>query len=62
VVESPAGRGLRLVPDLLDAPLPPPPSLPRQDPPAPAVTAEDGEIRLTYRELSALIEEAIRSV
>jgi L-fuculose-phosphate aldolase len=51
VIQSPEGAGLRLVPDSSD----------------PARTAkasggEDGEIRLTYRELSALIEEAVRSL
>ena len=56
VVEAPAGGGLRLVPDLLDGPLPPLAS------PARAAAADEGEIRLTYRELSTLIEEAIRSV
>ncbi len=60
VVEAPAGRGLRLVPDLLDSPTPAPASH-QHDPPPPA-KADEGEIRLTYRELSALIEEAIRSV
>ena len=51
VVEAPAGRGQRLVPDVRDGR--PRPSGNRH---------EDDEIRLTYRELSALIEEAIRSV
>jgi L-fuculose-phosphate aldolase len=51
VVEAPPGGGQRLVPDLV----------------APggsdAVRADgDAEIRLTYRELSALIEDAIRSL
>ena len=31
------------------------------DPAAPPATGTDGEIRLTYRELSALIEDAMRS-
>jgi L-fuculose-phosphate aldolase len=50
VVEAPAGGGQRLVPDLM--------------PPAAeaARTGGDAEIRLTYRELSALIEDAIRSL
>jgi len=47
VVQAPSSPGARLVPDLL--------------PPAPAAK-DDGEIRLTYRELSALIEDAIRSL
>jgi L-fuculose-phosphate aldolase len=61
VVESPAGRGLRLVPDLFDSPTTAPASRHQEPLPLPA-QAEEGEIRLTYRELSALIEEAIRSV
>ena len=50
VVQAPAGGGPRLVPDV--------------DRPADAGrrTDGDGEIRLTYRELSALIEDAIRSL
>ena len=52
VVQAPAGGGMRLVPDLLDA-----------DGPILATQGnEEAEIRLTYRELSALIEEAIRSL
>jgi L-fuculose-phosphate aldolase len=50
VVQAPAGGGSRLVPDWLAA----------------RASAErdrgDAEIRLTYRELSALIEDAIRSL
>ncbi len=61
IVEAPAGRGMRLVPDLLDSP-PPASAPPPPDPPARSAGADEGEIRLTYRELSALIEEAIRSV
>ena len=52
VVQAPAGGGMRLVPDLLDAG-------------GPALVTqgnEEAEIRLTYRELSALIEEAVRSL
>jgi L-fuculose-phosphate aldolase len=52
VVQAPAGGGMRLVPDLLDAGGPIPI----------AQGNEEAEIRLTYRELSALIEEAIRSL
>jgi L-fuculose-phosphate aldolase len=47
VVQAPAGGGRRLVPELV-----------RQA----ARTDGEGEIRLTYRELSALIEEAIRAL
>src|SRR3954467_9539828 len=47
VVQAPAGGGRRLVPELV-----------RQE----ARTNGEGEIRLTYRELSALIEEAIRQL
>jgi L-fuculose-phosphate aldolase len=52
VVQAPAGGGMRLVPDLLDA----------TGPILVAQGHEEAEIRLTYRELSALIEEAIRSL
>ncbi len=52
VVQAPAGGGMRLVPNLLDA------CGPILDTPG----NEEAEIRLTYRELSALIEEAIRSL
>ena len=47
VVQAPPGGGRRLVPELVHQ-----------------AAAADGEaeIRLTYRELSALIEEAIRSL
>jgi L-fuculose-phosphate aldolase len=51
-VQAPAGSGRRLVPAVSN-PLAP----------GPASSADDEvEIRLTYRELSALIEDAIRSV
>jgi L-fuculose-phosphate aldolase len=51
IIQSPEGAGLRLVPDS--------PELAR----APkASDGEEAEIRLTYRELSALIEEAVRSL
>jgi L-fuculose-phosphate aldolase len=49
VVQAPAGMGSRLVPDLVS----------RQ---GSANADSEAEIRLTYRELSALIEEAIRSL
>jgi L-fuculose-phosphate aldolase len=48
VVQAPEGGGMRLVPDRLDGRFRPP--------------DDDAEIRLTYRQLSALIEEAIRSL
>jgi L-fuculose-phosphate aldolase len=51
VVQSPAGGGLRLVPDTPEAPVA-----------NPVARSDDEEIRLTYRELSALIEDAIRSL
>jgi hypothetical protein len=47
VVQAPSGAGRRLVPELV-----------RQA----AESNSEGEIRLTYRELSALIEDAIRSL
>jgi L-fuculose-phosphate aldolase len=51
VVQAPQGGGLRLVPDERVGNAPP------------ETPAEDaGEIRLTYRELSTLIEDAIRSL
>jgi L-fuculose-phosphate aldolase len=49
VVQAPPGGGQRLVPD--DADVTPP-----------ARNGDEGEIRLTYRQLSALIEEAIRNL
>ncbi len=52
VVQAPAGGGMRLVPDLLDA----------SEPIQATQGNEEAEIRLTYRELSALIEEAVRSL
>jgi L-fuculose-phosphate aldolase len=52
VVEAPEGRGQRLVPDVAGTPVRP--FHGRVD--------DEAEIRLTYRELSALIEEAIRSL
>jgi L-fuculose-phosphate aldolase len=48
IVQSPEGGGQRLVPDVAG----------RRRP----GDAEDGEIRLTYRELSALIEDAVRNL
>jgi L-fuculose-phosphate aldolase len=52
VVRAPLGGGMRLVPDLLDAGKLSPSTQ----------GSEESEIRLTYRELSALIEEAIRNL
>jgi L-fuculose-phosphate aldolase len=52
VIESPAGGGQRLVPAPALAGL--------RETAAPS--GDDAEIRLTYRELSALIEDAIRSL
>jgi len=51
VVEAPFGGGQRLVPDLVATPFP-----------EAARAGGDAEIRLTYRELSALIEDAIRNL
>jgi L-fuculose-phosphate aldolase len=48
VVEAPAGGGMRLVPDAEGR--------------SSAKTDGEGEIRLTYRELTSLIEDAIRSL
>lgn len=48
VVQAPSSPGQRLVPDV--------PGLPHTRP------ADDGEIRLTYRELTALIEDAVRQL
>jgi L-fuculose-phosphate aldolase len=62
VVQAPEGVGARLVADIIGAA-----SLARESrashggAPAPA-SPEAGEIRLTYRELSQLIEDAIRSL
>jgi L-fuculose-phosphate aldolase len=50
IVQAPEGGGQRLVPDSPSSPIPT------------TTAAADGEIRLTYRELSALIEDAIRSL
>ena len=50
VVQAPAGAGARLVPDA------------SQRAADAASPHDEGEIRLTYRELSALIEDAIRSL
>jgi L-fuculose-phosphate aldolase len=52
IVEAPPGGGQRLVPDVV----------PSAAADGGARADGDGEIRLTYRELSALIEDAIRSL
>ena len=57
VVDAPAGGGQRLVPDTHDAHASRAGGSPAGD-----AARDDAEIRLTYRELSALIEEAIRSL
>jgi L-fuculose-phosphate aldolase len=49
IVQAPSAKGTRLVPDLIDRH-------------GAARPAGEGEIRLTYRELSALIEDAIRNL
>ncbi len=53
VVQAPQGAGSRLVPDIPRGAVSSIPS---------AKADAEGEIRLTYRELSALIEDAIRSL
>jgi hypothetical protein len=71
VVQAPAGGGRRLVPELVrQAAEADPPALARHvhasgGEASPKLSAEaggEGEIRLTYRELSALIEDAIKSI
>jgi L-fuculose-phosphate aldolase len=62
IVQAPASAGARLVPDTFGEPLPSPASLPsslRFDETDPG---KEGEIRLTYRELTALIEDAVRNL
>ena len=54
-VQAPAGTGMRLVPDLIDAHR-------RASGEGRRAAGDEAEIRLTYRELSALIEDAIRSL
>jgi L-fuculose-phosphate aldolase len=54
-VQAPAGTGLRLVPDLIDAHR-------RASGEGRRAAGDEAEIRLTYRELSALIEDAIKSL
>jgi L-fuculose-phosphate aldolase len=50
IVQAPSASGTRLVPNVISAGS------------APIRADADGEIRLTYRELSALIEDAIRNL
>jgi L-fuculose-phosphate aldolase len=52
IVEAPEGGGLRLVPESKDS----------RRPSVGPSPDEEAEIRLTYRELSALVEDAIRSL
>jgi L-fuculose-phosphate aldolase len=52
VIQAPVGGGMRLVPALVDS----------SGPASLTQRSEEAEIRLTYRELSALIEEAVRSL
>jgi L-fuculose-phosphate aldolase len=54
-VQAPAGTGSRLVPDLIDAHR-------RASGEGRQVAGDETEIRLTYRELSALIEDAIKNL
>ena len=61
VVQSPAGGGFRLVPDST-GPGPGLDGIPRREPPGGLGGNDEAEIRLTYRELSALIEEAVKSL
>jgi L-fuculose-phosphate aldolase len=56
-VQAPEGSGMRLVPDVPGLP----PLAPSPDR-GPDQRGGDEEIRLTYRELSALIEDAIRNI
>ena len=57
VIQSPEGAGLRLVPDSSE------PAARTPNAFGPNASGDDeAEIRLTYRELSALIEEAVRSL
>jgi L-fuculose-phosphate aldolase len=71
VVQAPESEGARLVPDLLrpsvESPSGRPPSITANSPVndagrRPDGAADAGEIRLTYRELSQLIEEAIKAL
>lgn len=62
IVQAPAGEGRRLVPEPATG-TPAPAAAPQPTTDTTAVAPDgDAEIRLTYRELSALIEDAIRSL
>jgi L-fuculose-phosphate aldolase len=66
VVEAPSSPGARLVPDVVQPPAGPPSlaadSVASYGARPPRASPDAGEIRLTYRELSTLIEDAIRSL
>jgi hypothetical protein len=49
VVQAPESTGPRLIPDVPGVP-------------AAAAAVTEGEIRLTYRELTALIEDAVKAL
>jgi L-fuculose-phosphate aldolase len=55
VIQAPSSPGSRLVAEALGAG-------PQPRPAAALETSKDGEIRLTYRELTALIEEAVKAL
>jgi L-fuculose-phosphate aldolase len=65
VIQSPVGAGVRLIADVLGDPFAgaeaPQPAASATPAPS-SLQTEEGEIRLTYRQLSALIEEAIRNL
>jgi L-fuculose-phosphate aldolase len=61
-VQAPSSPGLRLVPDVVRHTADQPAPESDHVPPHPSWSGDDGEIRLTYRELSALIEDAVRSL
>ncbi|MGB7217194.1 MAG: class II aldolase/adducin family protein [Vicinamibacterales bacterium] len=64
-VQAPSGTGLRLVPDLIEtrgAAAPAAGAAGTAAAPSVSRAGDEAEIRLTYRELSALIEDAIRSL
>jgi L-fuculose-phosphate aldolase len=63
-VQAPEGDGARLIPDFIGGSLRAT-EMPKRTSDAPVKsekTGDDAEIRLTYRELSALIEDAIRNL
>ena len=62
VVQAPDGDGQRLVPDVIGSGPPLPTSSSRASAGVPQRSGTTGEIRLTYRELSDLIEDAVRSL